>query len=1059
MRKIIFTTAILTAFLANSAFAQTRRISGTVSDAQGPVPGAQVLIKGTSIGVVSDGDGKFTIEVPEDKSILVISSFGAETKEVRIGDRAEVAVTLMEEGKSNEVTGAVVYGKKIDRRSYTGALNTVSSQEIANRPVTSVGAALDGAAPGLLVTSGGGQPGNNPDIMLRGQGSLSASSAPLIVLDGAPYSGALNTINPLDIKDIVVLKDATAKAVYGARASNGVILITTKRGEKGDKPRINVDASVGILNRFIKEYERLGARDYYEKAYEGFADGGAPGSEAFINFLGGYNAYRVPNSGLIDTDPNSPNFGKVIPGESERIWTDDWQNELQRTGIRQNYNVSVQNGNDNSDYYLSVGYTRDQGIVKNSDYHRITALLNVNAKVNDWLKAGFKIQTSYDDMLFHISANSPSAFSNPFFTARMMGSIYPVYQYNEDGTRKTNSDGSVAYDFGNNLAANTWNGMRQVRPFDNGLGTNTVASLTYDKPYTTALTGNGVGFLEANIYRDLTAKAMISINYYNGNTLNFYNPIYGDANNVGGRGSRTINTNINYTFNQFLTWRPQANNLNTDSADHSFALTAGHENYNLANSYLSARRIGYAVSGEGYEELDVAAVMENSGSAVDRLRIETYFAQAEYNFKRKYYLSGSYSRNGSSRFSPESRWGDFGSAGAGWIFSEEGFIKDWASKHFEMLKLRFSWGVSGNDNIGGLYSWMDRFAITNNANNPAMTFANWGNPLLRWEGSVDMNLGLDVVGKNDRATVSLDVYNRGSNNLLYVQPLAASTGSTGYYANVGSMRNRGVEVSAGYDVFRPKTPAGVFWNTRVNLAFNRNAITQMQGEDTTFGSGTILTKGEAVNTFWLPEYAGVNELGQPTWYKASTGEVTADYSSLVSRTDFKAFGSSFRDLEGSWTNTVRYRNFDLNVTATFGLGGRYYDGTYAQLVAGGNNARGNAMHVDLLNSWKQPGDENNEGVLPKHTYANSGRFNGALSSRFLVSNSFLRIRNINLGYSFSPRMLNRASINSLRVYFAADNVFNLAARQGIDVQSAFFGSADFTYFPMRTFVIGFNMGL
>lgn len=1060
MRKILLTFAMVSSVAVSTALAQSRTVTGTVRDDKGELlTGATIAVKGTTVGVAADENGNFTIEVPEDKSFLVISYYGTETKEIRLDGSSSYQVVMVEEKGKDELEGVQVYGQKIDRRSYTGALNTVSSKEIAQRPVTSVGAALDGAAPGLLVTSGGGQPGNNPDIMLRGQGSLSASSAPLIVLDGAPYSGALNSINPLDIKDLVVLKDATAKAVYGARAANGVILITTKRGEKSDKPRINFDASVGLLSRFIKPYKTLGVRDYYEKAFEGLIDLGQGNLTSFqaLSYLGGYNAYRVPNDNLFNTDKSSPDYGKVVPGDDQLIWNENWMDELSRIGVRQNYNVSVQNGSNNSDYYLSIGYTRDQGIVKNSDYHRITGLLNVNSKVTNWLDAGFKIQATYDDQLFFLG--SGNAFSNPFMSAQMMGAIYPVYMYNEDGSRMKNADGTDKYDFGNNRAADTWNGMDQIRRYDRGLQTNTVASLTYDKPNTIAVTGNSVGFLNAKIYRDLTAKATISLNYYNGNALNYYNPVFGDAQNVGGRGSRSIATNINYTFNQILTWAPQAKNLNTDSADHSFSLTLGHENYNLKNGNLAARRIGYAVSAPGYEELDAAAIQEFSSSVINRLRIETYFAQAQYDFKQKYYLSASFSRNGSSRFSPEARWGNFGSAGVGWVFIDEPFMKKWKDKYFDFAKIRFSWGISGNDQIGGLYSWMDRFFITANDQNPALAFANWGNPALKWEGSVDMNLGLDVATKRNRLTFSIDAYNRGSNNLLYVQPLAQSTGSTGFYANVGSMRNRGLELTASYNVVRAKTVSGFNWTTKMNLAFNQNAITKMQGEDTLIGGGTIMTKGLAVNSWWLPEYAGVDSLGQPNWYAASTGEKTADWDALNTRRDYKQFGSTFRILEGSWSNSFAYKNFDINFVLTFGLGGKYYDGLYAQLVSGGSGALGNAMHVDLLNSWKQAGDELKEDVLPKHTYAYAGRFNSALSSRFLISNSFLRMRNINIGYNFPAKVLNRSSISNARIYVASDNVFNIAARQGVDLQSSFFGSSDFTYFPMRTVVFGVNLSL
>ncbi|HRP89936.1 MAG TPA: SusC/RagA family TonB-linked outer membrane protein [Edaphocola sp.] len=1064
MKKLILTIAMMSSVAF--AIAQSRVVTGSVVDGKGDgLPGAQVMVKGTTLGVVTDDDGNFSIEVPEGSTYLIVSSFGTDPVEIKLGAQSEYKVSIKEEVGVQDLEGVAVYGQKLDKRSYTGSLNSVSSKEIANRPVTSVGAALDGAAPGLATTSTSGQPGSNPDIMLRGQGSLSASSAPLIVLDGAPYSGSLNTINPLDIKDLVVLKDATAKAVYGARAANGVILITTKRGENMDKPRISVDASVGVLNRYIPEYDIIdNVRDYYEAAWKGYIltqnRASTPSdktSEAFVNFLGGYNAYRVPASGLIDDNPTSPTYGKVLPGDDQQIYNDSWAKEIQRVGVRQNYNVSVMNGNATSDYYLSIGYTKDQGIIKNSEYSRITGMLNVNTKVTDWLKTGLKMQAAFDDQQFFLATSSSSALSNPLSTPRMMGPIYPVYRYNLDGTRMLDEDGNPLYDFGNN--ASGIHGTTEKRPV--AMNSNAVASLFHNKPYTIALTGNVTGYMEAQIYRDLTARGTIAVNYYDGNELNYYSSLYGDAANVSGRSSRGHTNQIDYTFNQFLTWKPQFGNVNHpifDSIVHSFQLTLGHENYFLKNNNLYATRIGFSTAFPDLFELTNGANGEGSGSSEDNLRIETYFAQAEYNFKRKYYLSGSVSRNGSSRFSPQARWGTFGSAGAGWIISDEDFASSWR-KHVDMVKLRFSWGTSGNDAINGLYSWMDRFASLNNADQSGLIFANYGNLDLKWEGSVDMNLGVDVATKKDRVTASLDVYNRGSDNLLFLQPLANSVGTTGFYANVGSMRNRGIELSVGARVFEKKTINSLTWYTKLNLSHNRNAVTQVQGKDSLIGGGgTILAKGLPVNSFYMYEYAGVDTSGNPTWRKAD-GTVVDKANQLDPRVDKKVFGSSFRDLEGSWSNTINYRNLELNFVATFGLGGKYYDGVYAGLTSATNQSRGQAIHKDVINnSWQKRGDETKEGILPAFTYLD-GNADWALSNMNLISNSYFRIRNVNLAYNLPNKMLSRAKIPYAKVYFAMDNVFNLSARKGVDVTSAFFGAGSFNYYPYRTFMLGVSMGL
>ena len=1054
MKKILLTFAML-ATVAGTTYAQSRTIKGRVVDSDGEaVPGAVITIKGTTTAVTTDFEGNYTIDVPSNNNVLVITSMDMPSKEVSLtGNQSTYVTKLVEEKSRTQLSEATIYGSKIDRRTYVGSVSQVTSEDIEKRPVTSAAAALDGAAPGVSVTSGGGQPGNNPDIMLRGQGSLSASSAPLIVLDGAPYSGSLTSINPLDIESMTVLKDATSKAVYGSRAANGVILITTKKGKNNGKPRIAFDASVGFYTRMIKEYERVGVKDYYELAYEGYSNyykssglSGKPSSAEFVQFLGNYNAYNVSAAGLIDTAT-----GKVIPGNNQMIYNDDWQKEMLRTGVRQNYNVSVSNGDDKSDYYFSVGYTKDDGIVKNSSYDRITALINVNSRIASWLKSGFKLQTTYDEQVYLLG--SGTAYSNVFFSTREMGAIYPVYRYDSLGNQMKDEKGNLVYDFGFNDDGNTPGNVVQDRPY--GTNTNSIASLTYNRPSTTALTGNGTGYLEANFLKDFTAKALFSVNLYNGIQTNYYNSQFGDAANVNGRMSKGNYNNMNFTFNQFISWNPSFGPF-VKGSDHTLNVTVGHENYNLLNKYSELTRIGFAAP--GFFEGALAASGEGSTSYENRRRIETYFAQAAYSFKNRYYVQGSVSRNGSSKFSPDVRWGTFGSAGAGWVISEENFMagtKSW----LDLLKIRASWGITGNDGIGDWYGYMTRFADNNNATNPGVKFNIWGNNDLKWEGMIDLNAGFDASLLNRRINASLDVYSRGSNALLYVQPLASSTGSTGYYANVGSMRNKGIELQLQGSIIRAAKPGDFSWNVKVNLSHNKNAITEVQGDqDTIIGSGTLLTKGLAVGTFYMPEYAGVDANGNAMYYTGKGYDsTTTDYNALTS-SDYRTFGSSFRKVEGSFTTNFAYKNFDLSVLFTFGIGGKFYDSNYAGLMGGGSGRIGNSIHVDQLNAWRQAGDELKTDI-PKFSYGTDGQFVSSLSNRFLVSNGFFNIKNVTLGYTFAPKVLQSIGFNNLRIYASGENLFLKAARQGIDPQIAFFGTSSYSYFPARTVVFGVNVNL
>ncbi len=1051
MRKLLLTTMVTSA-ISVAAFAQTKQVSGTVVDVQGPLSGATIMIKGTGNGTAADENGKFTLAIPDEGATLVIEYSGMQVKEVKVTNQTDLGSIFLEEKEAEETTGVTVFGKKIDKRTYVGAIGTVTAEEIERRPVTNAASALAGTVPGITVTTGSGQPGSSPDIMLRGMGSLSASTAPLIVLDGAPYSGSLTSINPLDIASFDVLKDATSKAVYGARAANGVILITTKKGKKDAKPKIQFDASVGALARMGREYRRiLDQKQYYETAWQGYVtykgDDPSYSSAEFVELLGNYNSFNVANADLMD-----PATGKLNPNATS-LYNDNWQNELSRIGLRQNYNLAVSNNTGRSDYYVSIGYTKDEGIVKYSDYNRITALLKTETQVTDWLKSGLKIQGARDYQQSFLGGNS--AYVNPFFTARMTAPIYPVYRYDANGNRMYESDGvTPLFDFGYNTDGNFPGGAaQQIRPFGNS--TNGLAALMYNKPYSRNLTANGMTFLEANFAKDFKARSQFSVDLINSENTQYYNSTYGDAANVLGRMNVSYTNNLNYTFNQFVTWTPSFGLFETDekgNKKHDLSLTAGHEAYNIVTRNSGFTRTGFALP-NWWTAASMAAVQEGSSDGIDRMAIEMYFGQLQYSLNNKYYFDATINRSGSSRFGPNVRWGTFGAVSAGWFISEEKFMES-TKKWLDMLKVRAGWGVTGNDAINNYYAYLERYAISHNASNPGLLFANWRSDSLRWEQSTDLNAGVDFSLKGSRVSGSLDVYSRGSNQLLFITPLASSTGSTGFYDNVAAVRNRGIELQVSVDVVRQKN---FNWNLRVNAFHNKNEVVEVQGKDSLGGSGQVLFKGHAINSYFMPEYAGVNSDGRPTWFKKD-GSVTGDYQSLLPE-DYKMFGSAFRWLEGSVSNNFRYKRLDLSFMFQFGLGGQFYDNTYANLMATGPQNIGQALHVDLLNAWKQAGDENNPNVQPRIDYSSGGVDNTAMSSKFLTDNSFLNFKNINLGYTVSNKALDRVGFKAMRIYAAAENVFQIASRVGIDPNVNFAGLSSFNYFPYRTFVFGVNVTL
>lgn len=1053
MKKMLLLLALFLWTGMQVTFAQTRTVKGKVLDENGEgLPAATVKVKGSNSGTTTDIDGNYEVTLPEGSSQLEITSLGLETKTVTIeAGSSDAGSVSLGKSSSTDLEGVSIYGQKVDKKTYTGSVNTIGAKEISRNPVTDIAKALEGTAPGVGVTSGGGQPGASPDIQIRGQNTLSASGAPLIVLDGAPYSGSLVSINPSDVESMTILKDAAATSIYGSRGANGVILVVTKRGKNEGKPRITIDASVGTLNRFMPLYETLGSKEYLEVAYQAWYNGpgGLQGktAENFMDYLGNYNPYKSPIGQVMTVRENGNGYGSAtVDPNAELAYNDSWFKEVTRTGIRHNYNVAVSNGDSKSDYYFSVGYVNDQGIVKNSSYDRVSTRLTVNSNITSWLKSGMSLAGSMDKQRFF--EGDQQAYINPFMTAQVMGPIYPVYRYDSSGNRMTDINGDPLYDFGVNQDNNNPSRLPQTRPFATNM--NPIASLYQDDRSTRALNGFGNAYLEAKFLKDFTLRSNYILNYYQSTQNQFQNMLFGDANNIGGRFARTVFNRFNYTFNQLLTWKPTFSGLNpADAAEgHNLDLVIGHENYYTRDEQEDLERTGF--TGPEFQEGAAAAIGTGSSSAKSELAIESYFAMLSYNYHSKYFLSASLRTDGSSRFAPDSRWGTFWSVGAGWMIKDESFMKDvsWVN----MLKLRGSYGVAGNEalNAAGYYAWMPRYSFQPNNSNPGLIFSTWGNKDLKWEGSYKFNVGFDYGFFQNRITGSIDYFNSGANNLLFVKPFAPSVGSGGIYSNVGNMQNSGIELQVIADVVRAKKATDFNWNIRVNLTHLKNKITKVQGEDSLTGGGTILAKGLAVSSFYLPHYAGVNPETGAAQYEKRDGSLVTDYA-LLTGEDYNVYGSSFRDIDGSFTSTFSYKNFDLSFLLSFGIGGKFYDGVYAGLMA---SERGQAYAKDMLNRWQNPGDVTD---VPKPEY--NAQNQSALSDRFLVSNSFAKLKNINLGYNFSAETVKRISLQSLRIYVAMDNVYYISARKGLDVQQDFFGSSSFTYFPYRTMMFGVQVGL
>lgn len=1045
MRKILILLLSVVLGVGQLA-AQTKTISGKVTDATGsPLPNVSVVVKGSTSGTSTKLDGTYTITVPSAARALVFSSVGLESVEVAIGSKTTVNATLSTSTKElTEVIVQVPYGT-VKKTSFTGSEATVTTKSLEKQQLTSVTKALEGLVPGIITTNGGGDPGSGASILIRGVGSVNASSSPLYVLNGVPYDGSISALSMDDIESVTVLKDAAAAALYGSRAANGVIMITTKKGKRG-KTMVNATVRQGFMSRAIPEYDRIGPKDFYEVTWEAlrnnyvynspFSPLDVAGQQA-SNLLTGpnalvYNAYNVPGNQLVD-----PLTGKLNPS-AQLLWNDSWEDALYRTADRKNYNVSFSGGSERTDYFFSAGYLDEEGIVKFSGYKRYNARLNLNTQVTDWLKAGLNIDGSMAD-----DKNVPSggtATTNPFYYTRQMGPIYPVWQRDASGNFIFDpATGGNALDWGRPDQM----GARPYAPNSNLLG-----SLDLDDRNSKIFNGNANSFVEVSFLKNFTFKTTLGVNYWDNYQTSYQNSQFGDADNVNGRSTKTIARQVSYTFNEVLTW-------SKTFGEHSVRVLAGHENYQYRYNNMSATKINFPFPGTS--ELDNAAVNEGAGSYEDLHRIEGYFANANYEFANKYMLSGSYRRDGTSRFFKDKRWGNFFSAGVGWRITQEEFMKnvDWLNE----LKLRASYGEQGNESIGTYYAWQNLYDLGwNNANRPGGLAAAPPNPDLIWETNKTMNVGFDFAVFSNRLTGTVEYFNRVSSDLLFGVKLPPSTGNTEITRNIGEMKNSGIEVTLGYNAVRTKN---FDWRIDLNVTHFKNEITKMPpGQPEIVQGGKQLKEGNSIYDFWIREYAGVDaSTGDALYYKDLLGadgkpNGQRTVTNVYSQGSFYNKGTALPDFTGGLTNSLRYKNFDLSFLLTFSYGGQFLDGNYQNLMGRGTSP-GIAWHADILKRWQKPGDVTN---VPR--VQNALNDNEGTSTRYMFDASSLNIKNITLSYTFSKSMLSRmGGIAGLSIFANVDNAILFSNMKGMDPQRSFTGTSDWGYTPFRTVTIGLNANL
>ncbi len=1050
MKKTLLVSIFLWLTALVPLLAQDRAITGKVTIEDGSsLPGVNIGVKGTTKGTTTDADGAFKLTVSP-SAVLVISSVGYGSQEVRVGNRTVINISLQSSASTLDEVIVTTFGTA-KKASFTGSSASVNAEKLGVRPITNIGQALEGIAAGVTTTSTGGQPGSSPAVRIRGFGSISSSNDPLYVVDGVPYSASIANLNNDDIQSITVLKDAASTALYGARAANGVVMVTTKKGLNG-KNSINIKYTKGFNTRALPEYDRVGPADYYPLMWESnrnnlayratspvaIATANSTASAGLGAIVGtGYNVYNVPFAQLVGTD------GKLNPSAQLIYNADDlnWEKAVMRQGIRDEVSANFSGSNGKSDYFLSVSYLNDKGYQIKSDYDRFTARLNVNSQMNSWFKVGANMNTTVTTSN-QSTADGGTSFVNPFFFTRGMAPIYPVYAYDpaNPGSFLKLENGNRRYDYGNLSALGLSN-----RPQYGGR--HVIAETQLNENFFRRNLLGGRSYAEISFLKDFKFTSNVGVDITNANTVVFGNPEIGDG-APAGRASNTFENITNYNLSQLLTYNHSFGKHNVDAL-------VGHENYNLVSNSLDGSRSQQILDGN-YELINFTTTT-NLTSQYDTRRVEGFFSRLNYDFDSKYFVSFSARRDGSSKFYQDKRWGTFYSASAAWRLDQEEFIKQFS--FIDNLKLRSSWGQTGNDGGISNYAWQPLYALGwNNATEPGILQSSLGSKSLEWETNTAFDVALEFGLFKNRISGTIEYFDRKSTNLIFAVPLPLSVGIATETRNIGSMYNRGIELQLGGDVVRTKD-----FNFHIDLNATKleNKITKMPNESKEIIDGTKkLKEGSSLYDYWLREYKGVNpETGVAEYraisYVASNSRITASGDTLtnnIANARFWYNGTSIADLTGSVNTALSYKGFSLTALMVYQLGGKIYDGAYASLMGAGYH---NAKHVDILKRWINPGDITN---VPRMDNGRTADFDAA-SDRWLIDGSFMNIRTVTLSYRLPKSISSKLKIDNGQVYVSGENFLMLSRRSGMNVQQNFGGTTSNVYSPAKSLVLGISFSL
>lgn len=998
---IIFVLVLCTGLVK----AQT--VTGKVTSASetNGLPGVSILVKGTSLGSLTDMNGNFSIEAPTN-SVLVFSFVGYQTQEITYTGESVLNVVLVE--KPTELDEIIVVGySSIAKRDITGSVASIKSDEFKDISINGVDQALQGQIAGVQVTQSSGTPGGGISVRIRGVTSISAGNRPLFIVDGIPvetgalsgrsYGGqtdnALSLINPNDIESMEVLKDASAKAVYGSRASNGVVVIRTKRGTSG-APKINFDVQRGIIQP-VKKLELLNAEQLLELQRE-----------------------AVTNAG-----ENPDGFG-LIPGVTDEVNT-DWQDEVLRTGILQQYQLAVTGGDDNTSYYISGAYRDEEGVQLNNKFTRMSLAINLDQKLTDRLSLGtnFTLSKSVNKRVkgdnFLDGVYSGAVKSLPYFVP-----------YDENGFLVGPSSPLYA-------------GFPNFNPVAQAL-----------LPRFDVMTVKLLGGINAaySFSQELKLKAQVSLDYNNITEDNYESSqtaIGGYLSSVGGQGYGIYSAGITSNVNSFLTL---SYSKKLSDRQHLNALL-GTEVYQSFNTGGSVQ--GRLFPSDDFTYISSAGIVDAGGSLKSPPSgLVSFFAETSYDYDDRYLAKVTVRADGSSNFGPNNKFGFFPAISAGWRISQEEFFPD---NFVSDLKLRASFGYTGNERIGA-FQYLATWGSATYNGSTGVSPNNVDNPDIKWESTREINIGVDAQLWEGRVQAVFDMYQNKTSDLLLVRPYPTTTGFGGIIDNIGDMQNKGIEFS----VTTVNLDKAVRWTTTLNLSKNLNevlfladSIPLYRGYSGEGVDGTnIIKEGEPIGTFWGLNFLGVDPANGNAIYQ------DRNLDGAITNEDAMVIGNSQPKLFGGITNTLFYKGFDLSIFFQFSLGNKVLNLSKATFVNMGADIENN-QSIEALRRWQEPGD-----ITDVPRYELGSTLNNLHSNRLLEDGSYLRLKNLSMGYNFPSKITNMLMLKQLRLYVTGTNIWTYTKYTGADPEvSTLDGSASaqgidfFTLPQVKTFSIGLNATL